>query len=106
MSKVVRMKPARIIVLVIAVVACGIAALLAGRSEPPPPPPVPATQLETTDVLIASTDIGPGSAITEQHLRRQSWPAAAADTVSSAGPDGRKQIISSRAQSPSPARQQ
>ena len=41
------MKPARIIVLAIAVVAGGIAALLAGRSEPPPPPPV--AQLETTD---------------------------------------------------------
>jgi pilus assembly protein CpaB len=52
------MKPARIIVLVIALAAGGIAALLAGRSEAPPPPPPPVAQLETTDVLIANADIG------------------------------------------------
>src|SRR5215468_5920192 len=57
------MKPARIIVLIIAVVAGGIAALLAGRSDPPPPAPAPVVQLETTDVLIANTDIGLGTAV-------------------------------------------
>jgi Flp pilus assembly protein CpaB len=51
------MKPARIIALVIAVVAGAIAAQLAGRSEPPPAP-APVAQLETTDVLIANSDIG------------------------------------------------
>ena len=36
---------ARIIVLVITVVAVGIAALLAGRSDPPSPAPAPVVQL-------------------------------------------------------------
>jgi len=73
------MKPARIIVLVIAVVAGGIAALLAGRSDPPPPPaPAPIVQLETTDVLIANSDIGLGTAISERELCWQTWPTAAA----------------------------
>jgi pilus assembly protein CpaB len=68
------MKPARIIVLIIAVVAGGIAALLAGRSDPPPPAPV--AQIETTDVLIAASDIGLGSTVSAQDLRWQIWPAA------------------------------
>jgi pilus assembly protein CpaB len=72
------MKPARIIVLVIAVVAGGIAALLAGRSEPPPAPPEPVAQLATTDVLIANGDIGLGTAVAEKDLRWQIWPAEAA----------------------------
>ncbi|HEY7242726.1 MAG TPA: Flp pilus assembly protein CpaB [Xanthobacteraceae bacterium] len=72
------MKPARIIVLVIAVAAGGIAALLAGRSEAPPPVPAPVAQLETTDVLIANADIGLGSGVAEKDLRWQTWPAAAA----------------------------
>src|SRR6266849_6440202 len=71
------MKPARIIVLIIAVVAGGIAALLAGRSEPPPTP-APVAQLETTDVLVANSDIGMGHAVLERDLRWQTWPAAAA----------------------------
>jgi pilus assembly protein CpaB len=72
------MKPARIIVLIIAVVAGGIAALLAGRSEPPPPAPAPVVQLETTDVLIANSDIGLGTAVAERDMRWQTWPTAAA----------------------------
>jgi pilus assembly protein CpaB len=73
------MKPARIIVLVIAVVAGGIAAFLAGRSEPPPPPPpAPVAQLETTEILIAGSDIPLGNKIAAQDLRWQTWPTAAA----------------------------
>jgi len=72
------MKPARIIVLVIAVVAGGIAALLAGRSPEPPPAPAPVAQLETTDVLVANSDIGIGNAVLERDFRWQTWPAAAA----------------------------
>jgi pilus assembly protein CpaB len=71
------MTPARIIVLVIAVVAGGIAALLAGRSDPPPPAPAPVAQLETTDVLVAATDIGLGTKVSAQELRWQTWPASA-----------------------------
>jgi pilus assembly protein CpaB len=72
------MKPARIIVLGIAVVAGGIAAMLAGRSDPPPPAPVPVAQLETTDVLIAGSDIGLGNRLSAPALRWQAWPTAAA----------------------------
>jgi pilus assembly protein CpaB len=74
------MKPARLIVLFIAIAAGGIAALLAGRSDqaPPPPPAEPVAQLETADVLVANTEIGMGSAVSAQDLRWQTWPAAAA----------------------------
>jgi pilus assembly protein CpaB len=72
------MKPARLIVLFIAIAAGGIAALLAGRSDQAPPPPAPVVQLETADVLVANAEIGMGSAVSPQDLRWQTWPAAAA----------------------------
>jgi pilus assembly protein CpaB len=72
------MKPARLIVLIIAIAAGGIAALLAGRSEAPPPAPAPIAQIETVDVLIAGGDIGLGSTVSSQDLRWQSWPAESA----------------------------
>jgi pilus assembly protein CpaB len=70
------MKPARIVVLVIAVAAGGVAALLAGRSDQPAPPAPVA--LETTEVLIANGDIPIGNAVNASDLRWQLWPAAAA----------------------------
>jgi pilus assembly protein CpaB len=72
------MKPARIIVLIIAIAAGGIAALLAGRSEAPPPAPAPVAQIETVEVLTASNDIGLGSTVSSQDLRWQTWPAESA----------------------------
>lgn len=75
------MKPARLIVLFIAIAAGGIAALLAGHSDQPaplPPAPAPVVQLETTDVLVANTDIGMGHSVSEQDFRWQVWPAEAA----------------------------
>ncbi len=73
------MKPARLIVLFIAIGAGGIAALLAGRSDQAPPPgPAPVAPLETAEVLVASAEIGMGHSITPQDLRWQTWPAAAA----------------------------
>ena len=72
------MKPARLIVLFIAIAAGGIAALLAGRSEQAPPPPAQVPQLETAEVLVANTEIGMGHAVSPQDLRWQTWPAAAA----------------------------
>jgi pilus assembly protein CpaB len=74
------MKPARLIVLIIALAAGGIAALLAGRSEAPPPP-APVVQLETVDVLIANSDIGMGTAVQPPQLRRQTSPASAAGPI-------------------------
>jgi pilus assembly protein CpaB len=72
------MKPARIIVLIIAIAAGGIAALLAGRSEAPPPVAAPVAQIETVEVLIAGNDIGLGSTVSSQDLRWQTWPAESA----------------------------
>jgi len=97
------MKPARIIVLVIAIVAGGIAALLAGRSEPPPPTPAPVAQLETADVLIAGSDIGLGNAVQEKDLRWQTWPAAAAGASfirKSERPDAIRDLAGSIARAP------
>jgi pilus assembly protein CpaB len=95
------MKPARIIVLVIAVVAGGIAALLAGRWESPPPAPV--AQLETTDVLIAASDIGLGTSVSPQDLRWQTWPSVAAGPNfirQSERPDAIEQLAGSIARAP------
>ena len=75
------MKPARIAVLAIALLAGGIAAFLAGRSDPTPPPPAPVVQLDTVDVLIANVDIGMGHAVSDQELRWQTWPTGAAGLV-------------------------
>lgn len=96
------MKPARIIVLVIAVVAGGIAALLAGRSDQPAEP-APIAQLETTEVLVAAVDIELGSAVSAADLRWQTWPAAAAGSNyvrKSEQPDAINQIAGSIARAP------
>jgi pilus assembly protein CpaB len=69
------MKPARILVLVIALAAGGIAALLAGRSNTPAPATIVA-QIETVDILVAGRDIGLGSTVSGEDLRWQTWPAA------------------------------
>src|SRR5882757_34829 len=95
------MKPARIIVLVIALLAGGIAAFLAGRSEPPPPPP-PVAQLENTDVLIAASDIPLGNKVAAPDLRWQTWPTAAAGPNfirKSDRPDAINQLVGSIARS-------
>ena len=98
------MKPARIIVLVIALVAGGIAAFLAGRPEQAPPPaPPPVAQLETVDVLIANADIGMGTTVTAQDLRWQTWPAAAAGASfirKSDRPDAIEQLAGSITRAP------
>ena len=98
------MKPARIIVLVIALAAGGIAALLAGRSDKTPPPaPPPVAQLETVDVLIANSDIGLGSKVSSQDLRWQTWPAAAAGPAfirKSERPDAINQLAGSITRAP------
>ncbi len=71
------MKAARILVLTVALAAGGAAAFLVGSEEPPKPEaPPPVAQLETTDVLIAKSDIGMGTAMSGQDLQWQAWPAA------------------------------
>jgi pilus assembly protein CpaB len=71
------MKAARILVLAVALAAGGAAAFLIGSDDgkkPEAPPPV--AQMETTDVLIAKSDIGMGTAISTQDLQWQAWPSA------------------------------
>jgi pilus assembly protein CpaB len=72
------MKAARLVVLGVAVVAGGLAAILASGPDAPPPVPAPLTNIDTTEVLIASHDIGPGAALSEADLKWQIWPTAAA----------------------------
>jgi pilus assembly protein CpaB len=73
------MKTARIVVLGIAVVAGGLAALMAGRQTkvvaPPPPQEV---KLDTTEILVAKNDIGLGQSVAGPDLHWQVWPVAAA----------------------------
>jgi pilus assembly protein CpaB len=74
------MKAARIVVLAVAVGAGGLAALLAGRQETVevPPPPEPVVKLETTEVLVAKSDIGVGQSLSAQEMQWQTWPTASA----------------------------
>jgi pilus assembly protein CpaB len=99
------MKPARIVVLLIALAAGGIAALLAGRSDRPANiVQAPVAPLETVDVLVASGDIGLGQPISAGDLRWQTWPAAAANNghfvLRNDKPDAQNQIAGSIARSP------
>ena len=73
------MKAARLVVLGVAVAAGGLAALLAGRDDKPVPvPSKPVAQLETTDVLVAKSDIGAGTPVSSEQLGWQVWPTASA----------------------------
>jgi pilus assembly protein CpaB len=74
------MNAARVIVLVIALAAGGLAAMLASRSGPSEPPPAaqPQAQLETVEIIIAKDDIGVGQILTPQNVAWQTWPAATA----------------------------
>jgi pilus assembly protein CpaB len=72
------MKAARILVLGVALAAGGAAAFLVGSDEEKKPEVVaaPVVHFETTDVLIAKSDIGMGTAISSQDLQWQAWPSA------------------------------
>ena len=71
------MKPARLIVLGVALAAGGIAAYLAsGNREPEPKEAAP--PLATVEVLVAKADLGIGQVIGAQDIRWQVWPADAA----------------------------
>src|SRR5882724_13082686 len=82
MWKVKRMKAARLVVLVVAVAAGGLAALLAGRGgDGLPPAPNASTPIDTVEVLVAKSDIPLGSSITAADMQWQLWPIAAASPV-------------------------
>jgi pilus assembly protein CpaB len=72
------MKPARLIVLAVALAAGGVAAYLASGSRAPeapkgPPPPPP---LATVEVLVAKADLNIGQVVGARDIGWQIWPAA------------------------------
>jgi pilus assembly protein CpaB len=69
------MNPARIVVVIVAVGAGGLAAYLASSTNSvAPPPPPPQAQIETTNVLVAKTDIALGQSVSANDLQWQPWP--------------------------------
>lgn len=70
------MNTARIVVLTVAIVAGGAAAYLASGSDPKPVAETP--QMETTDVLVARSDIALGQTVTPDDIQWQSWPSTTA----------------------------
>ncbi len=71
------MKPARLIVLAIALIAGGIAAYLASGSDNKPAP-APVAQLPTVDVLVAKGDIGLGQTLKPEDMQWQTWTQSSA----------------------------
>ncbi|HVT54711.1 MAG TPA: Flp pilus assembly protein CpaB, partial [Xanthobacteraceae bacterium] len=72
------MKPARIIVLGVALLAGGLAFMLSGRTRAPAPVQAAKPAIETVQVLVAKKDIGLGKTVQPGDLGWQTWPAAAA----------------------------
>jgi pilus assembly protein CpaB len=70
------MNNARIVVLVLAVGAGGVAAYLASGTDRKPEPQQAATQIETVDVLVARSDLPLGQSITADDMQWQNWPAS------------------------------
>lgn len=96
------MNRARVVVLAIAVAAGGVAAYLASGSDSAPPT-APVVQMETTDILVARSDIGLGQQITADDLQWQSWPATTASSSfirRSDRADAVPQLVGSIARSP------
>src|SRR5271154_6587236 len=97
------MDTARIIVLLIALGAGGIAAYLASGSDNKPAPAEPAAQLQTVDVLVAKSDIGLGQTLTANDMIWQGWPSSTPSTPfirRNDRPDATKQIAGSIARPP------
>jgi pilus assembly protein CpaB len=96
------MNTARIVVLVVAIGAGGIAAYLASGSDKPAPTE-PVAQLQTVDVLVAKSDIGLGQTVTPADIQWQTWPAATASSTfirRNERPDAATQIAGSIVRSP------
>lgn len=74
------MKPARLAILAIALLAGGAAAYLmsAGEPEPTPAPVVMVPGIKTTDVLVAAAEVPMGQTLKPGDLRWQAWPAESA----------------------------
>jgi pilus assembly protein CpaB len=74
------MYTARIVVLIIALAAGGVAAYLVSGSDNKPAPVQPVAQLPTVDVLVAKSEIGLGQTVKPEDLQWQTWPAATASS--------------------------
>jgi pilus assembly protein CpaB len=97
------MKTARIIVLIVALGAGGIAAYLASGFENKSLPVQPVAQLQTVDVLVAKSEIGLGQSVSPENLQWQTWPAATASDnfiKRSRRPDATTEIAGSIARAP------
>jgi pilus assembly protein CpaB len=101
------MRTAQILVLGVALAAGGVAAMLAGRSDPPPEaPPAPAPvaqQIDTVEILVAKGDIAMGQAVSPNDIQWQVWPTAAASPTflrKSDRPDAIQQLTGSIARTP------
>jgi pilus assembly protein CpaB len=99
------MYTARIIVLIIALGAGGIAAYLVSGGVPDNKPHVtePVVQLQTVDVLIAKSDIGLGQSVKPEDVQWQAWPASTASGTfirRTERPDATNQVIGAIARSP------
>jgi pilus assembly protein CpaB len=78
------MNRSRVIILVLAAFAAGIAALLVrgllGGGTPAVKAAILAPAVSTADVLVAANDIQPGTALTPEAVRWQSWPKNSVDS--------------------------
>ena len=73
------MNRARMIVLIIAIAAGGMAVkLISMMDNTPAPPPPPSAQIDANDVLVASTNIDLGQELSSQNIAWQAWPATTA----------------------------
>src|SRR4051795_8744763 len=97
------MNTARILVLIIALGAGGVAAYLASGFENKSQQAEPTVQLQTVDVLVARADIGLGQSVSAENVQWQTWPAATASNNfirRNERPDAATQIAGSIARSP------
>jgi pilus assembly protein CpaB len=95
------MNTGRIIVLAVAICAGGAAAYLASGSDPVPV--VEAPRLETTDVLVARSDIPMGQTVSPDDIQWQPWPSSTASSSFIRRTDraeAMSQIVGSIARSP------
>ena len=98
------MNTARIVVLVIALGAGGVAAYLASGYDNKPAAPLPvAEKLPTVEVLVAKSDIQLGQAVKAEDLQWQIWPQSTASSAfirRDSRPDAQTQIAGSIARVP------
>jgi len=98
------MKPARLIVLGIAVTAGAAAFMLSGGERAPAPvQQIVRPAAETVDILVAKQDIGVGRAVSPEDLSWQPWPISAAGPLfirKSQRPDALNEFKGAVARSP------